>query len=255
MTETALADDALQELCEEGQRLLMRTEYLDAEAALARAERQAWAARDWDTLSRLYMPLQECRRQRRQRCGEGIVRLDLIAGGPDDRLDAEAILASHPHGQLLVAGWGDAGPAARVRELAAERKLYVETFLAAVYPVATDESPADQSRVVVLVPAADVHLPDPTPRTKVALYALLPPQALALPARELPAGDRRGGTETYADVMSLWEKLHRPFLTAANAEPDLVRRMAAYRTTLTVDYACELAHQKLSAAAQEMARR
>jgi hypothetical protein len=254
MTETAL-DDALQELCEEGQRLLMRTEYLDAEAALAEAERRAWAARDWETLARLYMPLQECRRQRRQRCGEGIVRLDLIANGPRDRLDAEAILASHPHGQLLVAGWGEVAPAARVRELAAERKLYVETFLAAVYPVTTDASPAGQSRIVVLIPSAEGHLPDPTPRSKTALYAMLPPQALALPVRELPAGDRRGDTKTYAEVMALWEKLHRPFLATADAEPDLARRMAAYRATLAVDYACELAHQKLSTAAHGMARR
>ena len=65
--------EQLQEQCELGQAQLMRMEYLQAEATLAAAERVAWAQRDWDALSRLYMPLQETRRQKRQRCGDGIV--------------------------------------------------------------------------------------------------------------------------------------------------------------------------------------
>src|SRR5436309_8234740 len=102
------ADDpqSLQSRCELGQQQLMRTEYLEAEATLASAEADAWAARDFDTLSRLYMPLQEARRQRRQRCGEGIVRLDLIATGQSDIIDGRRIVKDYPHGQLLVAGWG-----------------------------------------------------------------------------------------------------------------------------------------------------
>ena len=39
-----------------------------------------------------------------------------------------------------------------------------------------------------------------------------------------------------------------------DAEPDPVRRMQAYRATIEVDYACELAHQKLSDVAHAMAR-
>src|SRR5687768_11649976 len=89
---------ALQDLCESGQEHLMRMEYLRAEAALAEAERRAWEGRDWDTLARLYMPLQEARRQRRLRCGEGTVVLDLIARGPDDTPDAGQILQKVSHG-------------------------------------------------------------------------------------------------------------------------------------------------------------
>src|SRR5919107_2990745 len=96
------ADD-LQARCELGQQQLMRTEYLESEATLASAEAEAWALRDFDTLSRLYMPLQEARRQIRQRCGEGKVSLEVIASHPEEELEADNIVESFPHGQLLVA--------------------------------------------------------------------------------------------------------------------------------------------------------
>lgn len=239
----------LQVLCEEGSELLMRTRYLQAERVLAEAERLAWAAQDWDTLARLYMPLQEARRQRRQRCGEGAVVLDLACDGPDDCPDADQIVAHEPHGQLLVAGWGDVSAAARVRHLAAERELYLETFLAATYPVV-----GESALWVVIVPEASAELPPAVPRTKAELSAALPPGCLAVSSRELPVGPRLGTAETYAEVMALWEKLHRPFLAAADAEPDPVRRMQAYRATIAVDYACELAHQRLSDVAHTLAR-
>src|SRR5436190_3398286 len=144
----------LQERCELGQQQLMRTQYLDAEATLAAAESEAWAKKDFDTLARLYMPLQEARRQRRQRCGEGVVCLDLMATGPEDHIDGRRIIENYPHGQLLVAGWGTLAPALEVRRLQREHGLYVETFLAAVYPIAS-------GRVIVIAPTEDVRLPDP----------------------------------------------------------------------------------------------
>ncbi|HEX8913835.1 MAG TPA: hypothetical protein VF796_15915 [Humisphaera sp.] len=250
----ALSDDALQDLCERGSELLVRTEYLEAERALAAAEAAAYAARDWDTLARVYMPLQEARRQRRQRCGEGSVRLDLVSPVPGEGVDAEQVLREHPHGQLLVAGWGTAAPAAEVRRLAAERGLYVETFLAAVYPVADDAvPPAPAERVVVIVPSADTPLPDPTPRPRVDLYAMLDPDCLAVPLADLPGGVRKGTTATFAEVMALWERLHRPFLARADAEPDAAARVDRYRATIGVDYACEFAHQRLSETARRLA--
>jgi hypothetical protein len=245
-----VADDHLQELCEHGSELLIETKYLEAERKLAEAERLAWAAQDWDTLARLYMPLQECRRQRRQRCGEGTVCLDLVPEGPDDAPDPEHILAHHPHGQLLVAGWGDVGPALRLRELADEQNLYVETFLAAAYPLADESAP-----LVIIVPTRDVPLPKATPRIREELLPLLPPGAVVLPSRELPVCPRPGDTKTYAEVMALWERLHRPLLETADRETNPIRRMEGYRATLEADYACELAHQKLSGVAHELARR
>src|SRR5689334_18464850 len=102
----------LQELCARGQELLMATRYWEAERTLADAERVAWEARDWDTLARLYMPLQEARRQRRQRCGEGVICLDLLSEGEADHVEAGQVIANYAHGQLLIGGWGTIAPAA-----------------------------------------------------------------------------------------------------------------------------------------------
>src|SRR3954468_24616848 len=143
---------SLQNLCELGSAQLMQTQYLAAEGTLASAEEQAWANRDWDTLARLYMPLQEARRQRRQRCGEGVVALNLVAQGSHDAIDGRRIVENFPHGQLLVAGWRSIEPAVQVRRLAAEHGLYVETFLGAAFPVGG-------KMAVVIVPLDDAELP------------------------------------------------------------------------------------------------
>jgi hypothetical protein len=234
----------LQEQCELGQQQLMETAYLDAIRTLSAAEQSAWDVGDYDSLARLYMPLQEARRQARQRCGEGIVCLDLIQGN----VDAEQILDRIPHGQLLVAGQRSIDPAVRLRRLAAERHLYVETFLAAVYPLLGD------AKVVAIVPLEDAQLPDAQPRTIDTLLRLLPPHCLIFTPEELPAGSHPGNDQTYAQVMSIWERLHAPFLAAADIEADPVRRMNSYRKVLRVDSACELAHQKLSDVAHQMTR-
>jgi hypothetical protein len=244
----------LQSLCETGQERLMRMEYLAAEATLAAAERQAWAARDWDTLARLYMPLQEARRQKRQRCGEGVVCLDLVARDAGDRVDARRVIENYPHGQLLVAGWGSIEPALEVRRLQNEHELYVETFLGAVYPIAATDGNV-RPRVVVIVPLEDVRLPDAQARSIDDLLRTLPAHSIVIPEGDLPRGGRKGDTTTYGEVMGMWERLHTPFLAAADSQPDPVRKMEGYRTTLRVDYASELAHQKLSGVAKDLARK
>ena len=238
---------ALQDLCESGQSLLMETRYLEAERALAAAEHEAWASRDWETLARLYMPLQETRRQRRQRCGEGAVALDLIATGPSDRVDGLHVVENFPHGQLLVAGWGTIRPAVEVRQQQAAHGLYVETFLGAVFPVGG-------RRAIAVVPLEEAELPEPVDRTIEELLELLPPHSMVLHEAELPKGSRRGDTRTFAETMALWERLHRPFLAEADAQADPILRIEAYRRTIRVDYASELAHQRLSEVARELAR-
>lgn len=239
----------VQEQCELGQRQLMEMEYLQAEATLAAAERAAWDAKDWDALARLYLPLQEARRQRRQRCGEGIVRLDLIATSSTDRVDGKHIVENFPFGQLLVAGWGTIAPALRVRELQIEKGLFVETFLAAVYPT------TEGKRIVMVVPLNGADLPSPLERSKEELTGLRPPGSVLMDMRELPIGSRRGNPETYGQVMALWERLHVPFLESADRQSDSIARMKGYRLAIDVDYACELAHQKLSDVAAHLARR
>ncbi|HSZ58725.1 MAG TPA: hypothetical protein VK797_23855, partial [Tepidisphaeraceae bacterium] len=82
----------------------------------------------------------------------------------------------------------------------------------------------------------------------------LPENCILLREDELPRGPRKGTFETYGRVMALWEKLHAPFLAAADAWTDPIAKIEAYRKTIRVDYACELAHQKLSDAARELPR-
>ena len=71
---------------------------------------------------------------------------------------------------------------------------------------------------------------------------------------ELPQGVRKGDATTYAQVMSMWEQLHAPFLAAADMQVDPIQKIEAYRKTQRVDYGCELAHQKAADVARELAR-
>src|SRR3954467_9115090 len=174
-----MSSQKLQELCELGQQQLMQTQYLPAEATLAQADALATQLNDFDTLGRLYMPLQEARRQRRQRCGEGVVCLDLIATGPNDRVDGRHVIENYPHGQLLVAGWGSIEPALKIRELQKQHGLFVETFLGAAYPVG-------DKRAVAIVPTDGVKLPDPVPRSIDELLPLLPAHSMVYHESELP---------------------------------------------------------------------
>jgi len=224
--------DQLQELCESGQRELMATNYLAAEKILAQAEQIASDQREFETLSRLYMPLQEARRQRRQRCGEGIVHLGLIAKSPADKPSAERIIQQYPFGQLLIAGWGTIEPALQFRRLAAERNLYVDTFLAAVLP--------DRDGLIAIVPE-EVNSPD------------LASHTLVFEIEQLAASPQQGTYESYSRIMQIWESLHRPFLEMADAEKDPIKKIQAYRRTIRIDYACELAHQRLAAVAARLA--
>ena len=128
-----------------------------------------------------------------------------------------------------------------------EHKLYLETFLAAVYPIGA-------GRVIVIAPLEDVAVPDLQPRSIDDLVRRLPAHCLVLGIDELPKGQQRGDTKTFADVMAMWERLHAPFLAAADATVDPIQRIEGYRTTQRVDYGCELAHQKASDVSRQLAR-
>jgi hypothetical protein len=185
------------------------------------------------------MPLQEARRQKRQRCGEGTIRLDLCARSPHEEISPKKIAAQLPHGQLLVAGWATIQPAIQLRKLQIDQNQYAETLLAAVYPI-------EDSRVIVIVPTEEISLPVPEKLSIDRLLKLLPPHSLAFAEDQLPHPD-------YSEVMNIWEQLHRPFLAAADQERDPRRKIQAYRKTIQVDYACELAHQNLAETARQLA--
>ncbi len=241
----------------------MDTRYRSAVHTLVEAEQRAWDLHDFDTLSRLYLPLQEARRQIRQRCGEGAVALHCIAPGSAAVIDPETLTRQYPTGQLLIAGWGTIQPAIQLRKLAAERSLYLETFLAAIYPVINPvidpvinpviNRVINPDLVIAIVPI-ESPMPDPRPRQLAELALLVPAGTLLVPVDQLPADAAKGTANSYAQVMAIWERLHLPFLNAASTEPHPIRRMQRYRLTLRVDPACELAHQFLADIARKLAR-
>src|SRR5205085_2068 len=112
--------------------------------------------------------------------GEGIVCLDLIAKGTGDQISAQRVLDNYSLGQLLVAGWGTIQPALEIRRLQRERNLYVETFLAAVYPTT-------EGRIIAIVPE-ESPLPSPESRPLDSLRQLLPPNSLVYRRDQLPNG-------------------------------------------------------------------
>jgi hypothetical protein len=235
-----MEDSDLQSLCDAGQQQLMAMQYLLAERTLTRAEEIAWQHRDFDALARLYMPLQEARRQRRQRCGEGIIRFDLIAEDQQCPILPGQIIREIPQGQLLVAGWGTIAPALETRRLAAENSLFLDVLLGAVYP-------AGVGRIVAIVPTADVSLPSPQDKSVDAILTALPPHSMAFAVSDLPA-------PSYSSMMNIWERLHAPFLAAADAIPNSLpeQKIQAWRKAIAVDYACELAHQHISDLARQI---
>jgi hypothetical protein len=97
-------------------------------------------------------------------------------------------------------------------------------------------------------------MPPPMPMSVTRLMSALPPQSIVLPAEQLPRAVEKGDTRTFAFTMAWWEQLHMPFLAAADLERRPAARIEAYRRVIAVDYACELAHQKLAAVAREMDR-
>jgi hypothetical protein len=148
----------------------------------------------------------------------------------------------------LVAGWGSIQPAIELRRLQAERSQYAEAFLAAVYPIGA-------SRLVVIVPLPDAKMPSPEGQTPEKLAAALPTGSLVLPAEQLLKGRQKGTAETFGLVSNLWERLHTPYLAAADAEKDPIKQIEAYQLTLQVDNACEFAHQRLAAVSKALTAR
>jgi hypothetical protein len=231
----------LQEICERGQLELMQTRYLEAATTLSLAEQRAWDDYDFDTLSRLYLPLQEARRQIRQRCLENVV-----LAMPSSAEELVEVPGKYRQGELLLVGQGSIQPGVEMRQLASDQKLYLEVLLGAGYLIE-----AEAKSMVVIAPLPETQLPAGQTRTVADLKNALPFGCLLIDQSELVEIETSRAGEY---VMSLWERLHAPFLSIANAKPDPVKKMDAYRLTLRVDPGCELAHQFLADIARGLAR-
>ena len=109
--------------------------------------------------------------------------------------------------------------------------------------------------MIAIVPLPDVKLSAVDSNASIdELSRKLPAHSIVLSVDELPQGIRKGDTKTYAEVMAIWERLHAPFLAAADMQVEPMQKIAGYRTTQRVDYGCELAHQKASDVARTLAR-
>ena len=236
--------DPIQNLCEHGQAALLATDYLAAERYLAAAESLAWRAKDYDALARLYMPLQEARRQRRQQSADGPFVTRMLA----DTAEVMDLAGLAQRGQFVVAGRASVVPAVLLRAIAAQRGLVFDVPLAAAYR-------ADGQPFVLIVPTPDTVLPFDVTYTVDGLMRAIPVGSVLIPAHSLPPDQKAGDTASFGYTMSLWERLHEQFLAAADALPDGDTKIEAYRQTIRVDYACEFAHQRLSETARRLSRK
>jgi len=121
-----VADAArIDELMERASQALVARRYLECERLCTEALRIAREAGQFERLGRIMLPLQECRRQRRQ-----IAADHGVAVFTDERLTPEQILERKAAGFVLLTDPPYAEDDARaVRELARQRELMVEVLL------------------------------------------------------------------------------------------------------------------------------
>jgi hypothetical protein len=140
---------------EQASEALARMDYLACESLCEAALGVAKAQRDWAYYSRILLPLQESRRQRRMVAAEGVIRLGTGTEGGGvsiwlNHLPAGCLVVTHPHTRA---------EAARLQREARERRLFVEVLLAeskstdGVWRIGTFAGPA--ASIDVPAPPAD----------------------------------------------------------------------------------------------------
>ena len=114
----------IDQIMEQASDALAGMAYLRCEKLCLEALRLARQAKDFDTLGRIVLPLQEARRQRRQTA----VEAGLHVMGPPS-MDPQEICRIHPVGCLLLLDppYTDADQQA-IRQLAFDRQLYLEVL-------------------------------------------------------------------------------------------------------------------------------
>lgn len=105
---------------------LARMDYLTCEVKCLQALVLARREQDWDSYSRILLPLQESRRQRRMIAAEAIIRL----GSTDLPADPESWLIALPEGCIVVTHPHTLEDAKLLRDTAWRRRLYVEVLYA-----------------------------------------------------------------------------------------------------------------------------
>ena len=188
------------------------------------------------------MPLQEARRQRRQRCGEGVVALDLIAQGPHDdrrrptdRGEFSARAAARRRVGVDRAGGSGSAPSGGARA------------------VRRDVSRGGRIPSAARRRSSSCHWTMRNCRRAISTRSRTwksscRNHSLVAERSAIVNGQRKGTPQTFGEVMALWERLHAPFLAEADAERDLVRQIERYRLT-------DARRLRLRAGASEAVRR
>jgi hypothetical protein len=115
----------IDQLMEQASQALGRTDYLACERLCEQALALAIDADDFDRVSRIVLPLQEARRQRRQIASEAGV---MVLGEP--RQTPEQILQAHEAGCFMLIGPPyDADDVTALRRQAADRGRFIEALL------------------------------------------------------------------------------------------------------------------------------
>ncbi len=116
--------DEIDQIMERASQALVKTDYLACERLCLEALRASEAAKDYQRIARILMPLQEARRQRRQNAADAGVAL---LGEP--RRSPEKILDEHSTGCLMLLDPPYTSEDVDVvRRLALERECHVEVL-------------------------------------------------------------------------------------------------------------------------------
>jgi len=134
--------------------------------------------------------------------------------GSGDQIPVQRVLEKYSFRPVFFAGWASIQPALEIRRLSAVTDCtsrpssppFIQHTEGQVLAIAPENSP----------------LPAPEARPLESLRQLSPPHAFY--RRDSFQGFSPGLLSTYSQVMSMWESIHAPFLAAADAEPDPIKK-------------------------------
>ncbi len=221
-------------MMEEASQALARMDYIACERLCQQALDAARRDGDWWTYSRILLPLQEARRQRRINASEGVLRLGSTSLPVDigewaDQLTCGSIVLTRPH---------KVEHARALLERAREEGRYVEVLLA--------ECSADSPtwRVVSFM------TPDPSVTTAPAPPAEWRDKWLTPAGMAAVACENQHPSDYFLD---LTEALGDQVIAAAMAEDDPMKQFERLERGLEVLTDHEKLHQRLTEAARRLA--
>ena len=243
--------EALDVVMERASRALVEMDYLESESLCLEGLRIARGERDWVGYTRVLMPLQECRRQRRMIAAESGVQLGTAEG-----LDA---WTQTGHGCVAVTRPLSIEDARRLAQQAGRARRHVEVLWCDNPARLADDGGPDTWRVTTYdgsgltaeVPAPR-HLPLNTPVlpavTKRSSPSPSPPESAAAAAPDLPQAITGAGHWFVAASEALGDAA----LAAVSAEVGSLERVEQLERLVAAVGDHEKLHQRLNEAVRAM---